>query len=215
MKKITLATIILIGMALHGCHKNTKQNIPINAELKAAFNYKPGTYWIYKDSVSGMVDSFYVGSNVLTVGESPIDYLDILIAEENIFPGSPNSKKYYWEYIYQSDVINVVFSFLGNISPIRYDNFINYPFQQTIHGLSQGYEGDPDTSFVNLLSAYTHNGITYNNVAQIRHYVTAPIVAYNDLFYLSADVGFIKMNLKHPLDTLYRVWELQRYNIVK
>ena len=54
---------ILCAVVLFGCTRSKSVNTPVNSDLIASFNYKPGTYWIYRDSISGEIDSFFVRSN--------------------------------------------------------------------------------------------------------------------------------------------------------
>jgi hypothetical protein len=46
---------------LSSCSRVKPFNIDVNGQLKSHF-FKKGTYWIYRDSISGQIDSFYVTS---------------------------------------------------------------------------------------------------------------------------------------------------------
>ncbi|MGN6567301.1 MAG: hypothetical protein ACTHJ0_05080, partial [Flavipsychrobacter sp.] len=63
---------------------------------------------------------------------------------------------------------------------------------------------------------YSVESNIFNKVTLINDSLTlAPNNSYpymNDWFYLSDGIGIIKMHLYHPLDTVNRVWELQRWN---
>ena len=42
--------------------------------MKAYWDFKPGTYWIYKDSVTGAIDSVYVTNRINYTGEGTLNY---------------------------------------------------------------------------------------------------------------------------------------------
>ena len=58
-----MLSLLAIAMIFSACMKKNSTIIPVDAGLKSNFSYKPGSYWIYKDSVSGATDSVYVTAN--------------------------------------------------------------------------------------------------------------------------------------------------------
>ena len=60
--------ILFISICLTGCQKcKKKQPEPetgfsssVNTDLYAYAYFKPGTYWVYQDSISGILDSVYI-----------------------------------------------------------------------------------------------------------------------------------------------------------
>ncbi len=223
MKNITLSVLIGI-LILNACNPTPKvTNYPINADLKAAFYYQIGTYWIYRDSISGMIDSFYVttsgeANQIPSNGSNySVDNITIQILEKNISPVPTSSTLYCWDYFYQANIIFIDFFFDNNSHPTEYRPFINYPFQATIttefYAMTYSYLAYKNIN--NIYNNYVVNGNSFTNVAEINHWVVAPIMSYNDVFFISPEAGIIKMRLNHPLDSLYRVWELQRWHIVK
>ncbi|MDF2453927.1 MAG: hypothetical protein K0S26_3431 [Bacteroidota bacterium] len=66
MKK--LVYILLICSCLTRCTKCKRVlepvdygfNTPVNPDLYAYAYFKPGTYWVYQDSISGILDSVYI-----------------------------------------------------------------------------------------------------------------------------------------------------------
>jgi hypothetical protein len=66
MKK--LVYIVFITVCITACQKCKKKqpepeegfNSPVNTDLYAYAYFKPGTYWVYEDSISGILDSVYV-----------------------------------------------------------------------------------------------------------------------------------------------------------
>jgi hypothetical protein len=58
--KYLVAAVIFLCIA--ACKKKDTST-PIDATLKKYFSYKKGTYWIYRDSLRGVIDCFAVLSN--------------------------------------------------------------------------------------------------------------------------------------------------------
>ena len=93
--KFTLLVAAIIGVTLCTCKKPLKK-YPVNGDLKAAFNYKVGTYWVYRDSISGGWDSFYVTRSDDTWnvnGDNSIEAIEINISEQNITTGATGTVK--------------------------------------------------------------------------------------------------------------------------
>ncbi|WP_291133436.1 hypothetical protein [Flavobacterium sp. UBA7682] len=66
MKNLFLILVLLFAFA--SCNKEPKYETKyLDANLKAALNNKPGSYWIFKDSVSGELDSVYLVANELKI----------------------------------------------------------------------------------------------------------------------------------------------------
>lgn len=80
MKK--LAYLLLISVCLTACQKCKKQpkpelgySGPVNHDLYAYAYFKPGTYWVYQDSISGILDSVYItyaNSGTYTNGDAEV-----------------------------------------------------------------------------------------------------------------------------------------------
>jgi hypothetical protein len=223
-----LVIIVALILAFCACKKqdNTK-HVNVNADLKAAFNFLPGTYWIYRDSISGQIDSFFVRSNqdtyYLVSGQSFED-IRINISEYKI--GSPisYSDTLFWIFDYQYNEFSVYCDehkiYNGEI---EYIPLINYPFQTTLsnYPLFADYYNTLQGSVIGIYNTYEVASQTFTNVAEVNQLDSLGPIApfskytYNDLIYICSGVGLIKMNLNHPQDSLHRIWELQRWKIVK
>lgn len=236
MKRKLLSIAFLTGIVFFGCNKPTKvTNHPINADLKAAFNYQKGSYWVYRDSISGMIDSFYVtNNNSQTVHEAGRDFayeeIDIHISELNIAPLPVIPFLQNWQFNYYESSIEAFFTD-SNIytNKIEYGTLVNYPFKNVIVGTNYGtgiaYGSSAKDTVTNIFSSYLVFGQSFSNIAEVNHTadlsvkVNSPKLnpySYNDWFYISADAGIIKMRLYHSADTVYkRVWEIQRWKIIK
>ena len=233
MKNLLLAAIFLVGITLCACNRDSITKVPVNADLKTAFNYKPGTYWIYRDSISGIIDSFFVRSNEdiytnTTNGSSKsIEDIVMNISEYTNIPTLSKIDTQSWIFDFETTMFNIYF-YDNKIydNQVQFFPLINYPFQTSLSSyplISNYYEVEKGT-VINIFDAFTLNGQSFNNVAEISH--SANINAsqnsslnspysYNDLFFISSDVGIIKMSLNHPEDSMNRVWEIQRWHIVK
>jgi hypothetical protein len=67
-KLISILFISIHLVSFFSCKKDAKTepdtgfNTPVNTDLYAYAYFKPGTYWIYQDSISGILDSVYITS---------------------------------------------------------------------------------------------------------------------------------------------------------
>ncbi len=232
MKQKILATLLVLT-AIVGCKKTpTTINTPIDPALKAAFNYQVGTYWIYKDSISGGLDSFYVVDNSLSNNLTSStdlyiytdDYMTVDIYEYNIAASKLEEQTMKLDFLGNEICLT---TYAKNVTEGGLDiqPLIKYPFPKIIlSGLSGNNTGAGDTFNAYLFDTYNLNGNTYNNVEEIYHwchmsaqknYPLNTPYSYDNWFYLSSDVGFLKICLNQPYDSLNRVWILQRYKIVK
>ena len=199
-------------MGFTGCKKNPVYKV--DPALKATFSYQPGTYWIYKDSLSGRTDSFYVTNNLFTsttADDITIDQIGIVICEKNIVPIVPPdlNDSSLWTVILENNQISV----LWNYTKIELPEacvLANYPFSLGILPHSA------NTNVTNIFSSFSVGSNTYTNVEEANCYDSiSPQVDHNNWFYLCSDVGIIKMRLNYPQVPINRIWELQRWHIVK
>jgi len=220
MKKYILPYCVLIALVLAACNKNNERHIPIDADVLANFNYKVGTYWIYRDSLSGQVDSFYVSGNS---GNIPSDINGVVYDEISFYVLQTNINS-----ISGNDLVTWLFGLTtnylslglqviknGQLDRIDFTTFITYPFtlgQPLPKYFGGGVRG---ANVISILPSYTLNTKSYANVAVLDIIDSLPQYNFNDQFLINADVGIIKMKLNHANDGLLRVWELERSVIVK
>ena len=215
-------------MTVNACHQgNNTTYINVNPALKAAFNYKVGTYWIYQDSLSGEVDSFCVNGNsdqyIYTSNSSTsptiaAENISISINEYNVSPNLPVDTQY-WGYNYEANEIDIQYENRIYPNTVVYATFINYPYDAILSISSIPYS---DTGkVISIFNQLAVNSQTYQNVIEVNHYANLTVLStdyiHNDTLFFAPSAGMIKMILHHPLDSLnnHRVWELQRYHIVK
>ena len=218
MKNIFILSVLPLILIANSCQKNTPVK-QVDAGLKAAFNFQPGTYWIYKDSISGKVDSFVVTGN--QPGSGPdngyLDYYINIFISEYAYDTSININAIQWEYSLNGNNFILLYYNSNAISnfgkSIDYSDLFSYP-------LSVGNSfGNADISNVTTATSFSLSidGQTYSNtnlVNSILLYNNIYEYSFNNLFYIDAKIGFIKIVLNQPNDSLHRIWELQRYNVV-
>ena len=222
MKNIALTLLILAGTiasTFNACKKpGSIPNYPVNDSLKAAFNFQPGTYWIYRDSISGEVDSFYVQTNYTNNNNNVSYTYDVIRIHIVAYYNSPSSYAD-WDYYYAGNEIDMDYGG-SNMQTCYYAPFINYPFQNsiTLFRYSSSYFVTDSALVKKIYSTYTVNGNAFTDVAEVNHSLDTSgtgLLDYNDVFYMCPAVGMIKMRLNHPKDSINRVWEILRWGIVK
>ena len=221
MKKKYLFILILVS--LFACNRNNvKPDVAthISDSLKKYFYYKPGTYWIYKDSISGRRDSFVVVktdsfATILEVFSTPAHLqqcIDIYVDEYNL--DSSGASVYHWKW--------------SLIGAGAYVNLLTGPlfFHPFIIGQAFPFMSD-ECLLTNIFASYAVNGNNFSNVAEINHYNNDSIpippsysvlnrsVPYNDWFYINNGAGIIKMRINNSPDSIHHVWELQRYKMLR
>jgi hypothetical protein len=222
MKNLTLVMLALAVCS--ACKKTTSNDVPVDAALKSDFSYKPGSYWIYKDSVSGNVDSAYVVSNtseyhehgcVLRNGAPKYEYINISI---NLADGNAADTER-WNIGLTEKKCSAGFS--NNHDRIESTlglQLFTYPIIKGEVPNGNGCVLTVDSgSISDVFPSATVNSHSYTNVAQCPHAArsVSPATAYYDCFYISPQAGLVKIVFNHPADSVYRVLELMRYKIVK
>lgn len=218
---IALATLPVFSQ----CRKSDPYVAPVNSnysdttfpdtDLTNHFNFKPGTYWIYRDSLSGRIDSFYVSSNVTQAwqslvhtgpGNAHFEYLGFYV----IGIGAQNI-----DNIHINDSFSLSLTLIMN-----YSHLVYLAGRQTTHYLPlflypvdspfTSFDTSNTASLVGTYSAFELNSITYADVSEISQTNST----INDRFFICNDHGIIKMVIDHPTQSTHHVWELQRWHIV-
>jgi hypothetical protein len=229
MKNFPAITIFICFALIFSNCKKTKHLPVVDLDVDSAvfthFSFLPGTYWIYKDSVSGRTDSFFVRSNVYTKQSDQntvynyhlVTVVDVCLDTLAKYRG--DSANWVFNFQGQNIIVDYYYGQTNNTwygwkRDLRYSPLFSYPFQSGI------INSTADTAtLIRLDSNFILGGNSYPNVATIHHYVTPDsstgvnITTLNDWFFINDDVGIVQMYLNHPKDSLYRVWKLLRYNI--
>ena len=230
MAKLKLPGIIIVlvcfAFMVSNCSKTKPRDfvqMDTDSAVDARFNFKPGSYWIYVDSISGRTDSFFVRSNAYVEQSETYDvynYHIVTIAELNL-DGSNPADSANWLYNFQGTQVVMDYDYTINpygwVHQIEYDPLFMYPF--LFGDLKAKYD---TASIVTVDSFYKVNGLKFYNVAHVYHYSNVDsttggptITKYTDWFYVNDSVGMIRMQLNHPEHNINRVWLLKRYKIVK
>ena len=208
----------ILGGVLHSCKKDNSV-IPIDPRLKAGFNFQPGTYWIYRDSISGRIDSFFVRNNVsgnAAIGSStPEQTILISILDYPISPVSLTDTTLWILQLYNSQLGVKCYNptaLTRNGKNIDYGPLFSLPF---VIGYTDDFEGIPN----NLIDTYKTYQIginSYVDVAVIQSIAesTADSMNMNNIFVIVPGTGFVDIKISQPWDSVTRNFELQRCNIV-
>ncbi|MCD6013832.1 MAG: hypothetical protein K0Q79_3694 [Flavipsychrobacter sp.] len=221
------------------CKKNnptpkTVVTTELDPQIKRNY-FKVGTYWIYKDTVSGDIDSAYVTANSDSL--RPAGYCDphkeyyneVFDMRINVVSNSPGVPAGSAEETWiisgrRNGLIIQVVDGKGSLGAQPKEMILaRYPVQAGyMPPVHEGcvYGGSPDSAYVkDVLPSFTLNGRTFNNTIVSGHMPSKlfdPAEAdYVDYFYLSEDAGVVKMILAPKGSSMQRVLELQRYHIIK
>ncbi|NDC43290.1 MAG: hypothetical protein EBZ77_17370, partial [Chitinophagia bacterium] len=78
-----------IGAAIQGCKDPCSKGIKhISDDLLSHYNYKTGTYWIYRDSATGTTDSVYVSGADAATQCYDAEYVTLQLSGRYLFSPS-------------------------------------------------------------------------------------------------------------------------------
>jgi len=172
------------------CTKDSKKPVYINEDFKQHFSYKPGTYWVFYDSLTGALDTFTITENrdlspFFTPGD-PLETVNMTMMEKY------NGKALLWG--------------LNITAP---DGFgLNQDKITMSIGLIQGW---PITPLENqeFLSSWQCRDSVYSNVYKTNRNIPG---YYNSTFYISQNLGFVGITINS--DSINRKMYLTDYKIV-
>jgi len=218
--KNALPVFLFLFVVVVGCNKkDSQQHITIDADIVANFGYKVGSYWIYKDSLSGQVDSFYVyqnnGIGSIEDNGTLVDGIGIYLNQEKISgPGVADTIKWVFDLESNFIALGLTLTRFGQIvDQISFPVFISYPF--SLGHPSGNRKGISGGNVTEILPTYLLNGNSYDSVAVLTYNGNVNGYPINDTYYINTKIGVVKMSLNHVNGSVLRVWELQRWNIVK
>ena len=212
MKKLTTLFALFVSFfAIYSCNKGPWHRT-ISSDVLANFNYQKGTYWIYKDSLTGYIDSMYVseGGSLISVEGNGIyeDYINKAIVDTNIYPGNIKHSIYFYGWGLQL--------YSNTIMP--FGNYYHYADIQFPWVMGFRAASEPDSAIVsNIYNSFTIAGNNFNNVVEWDNGNDSypGYKSYRDIIYVCPSAYIVKMRLNHPSDSVNIVWELQRWHIVK
>ena len=234
MKTLLYLLISSVTISLCGFSKGPPPIYhPVSDAIKKDFNFKPGTYWIMRDSVSGKVDSFCVTGNYDYTEQTnqggrnnPAEYYEyasVYILDYNT-TALPVIDTQTWAYRFVGSFVKLVYhvEFYARDFPMGYIFYglFSYPKQDSFF-LETKYDSTDTVEINHVLANCQINGNSFSKVAVIHQYASylrydsgiyTHRYTHNDLFYICPKIGIVKMRLNHPQDSINQVWELQRWN---
>lgn len=228
MRTSVILFLACLALGFSNCKKKSLPvvNMDTDSLVKVHFNFQPGTYWIYRDSATKRIDSFYVVSNNYSKQGNPTEVLNYHlltiadVTEDTSSASIADSAKWVWDfegskviadYYYYYDSINNKW-----LNDVGYNPLFNYGF------VLGNMNGEYNFALVTQIdSADSINHAVYYKVAHIHQFLDADstakfgITKIDDWFYINDSVGIVKMDLYHPYHSVNRKWQLLRCNIVK
>ncbi len=213
---------ILGFLLLAACSKK----VQINGSLRSAFGYRQGSYWIYKDSATGNIDSAYVqaaytdysgkGCVKSMWGSNNYETMTISIRVS----GSDTAYEDRWMLNLTENKLYGSFSsrHANKFFPLSQVLLLTYPvLPGRIEQTSGCYVTTDSGTVQNVLPTATVNGKDYSHVIPSQHAarLSSGTLSYSHVFYLCPQTGLVKIVFTYPGDSMSRVLSLVRYNIVK
>ncbi|WP_291133438.1 hypothetical protein [Flavobacterium sp. UBA7682] len=188
-------TLLIAFFFFTACQK--ERTLYLTDDIKRNFSYKPGSYWIYRDSATGREDSCYVIKNTTYFDEtdygSLIDYDKIERLEIKMKLAT----------IHKGNKTNIEIEFLMR------GNFLNALFGSDIEDVFGCYMPISEQTYqAKLPNTY----IPFKNVSGENFDKVYEIPTASGMYYLN-NVGLIKM--KMPYYSVTYNWELVRHKVIK
>jgi hypothetical protein len=206
MKRCFISISFLVLINLFSCSKNTIQPVYVNTQLKQYFNYLPGSYWIFYDSLNNKKDSMYVDQ----IDTFPPYSVGSNIAETVIYTLGIDTSIGIGLYLANTSCdLRVSFLEYTPSESINYPYYFtnNFPFdtgKEIINSIN--FNGFYENTFINniQLGAYS-----CNDVYRIQ-YDSSGVA---DVFYINEDVGFLAIlfNNQYAQKHMYLI----NYKIIK
>ena len=225
MKK--LLYFLVICVCLTGCQKcKKKQPEPdpgfsslVNTDLYAYAYFKPGTYWVYQDSISGILDSVYItyaNSGTYTNGDAEVaqGYYRGTFSWFKCDAISSYDHYKYENWMDQSFEVN------NNIPRVFREKFqmpgSGYNSGNTIHiaTVSTGKELYIYPDKVVFEKNYPNFPVLTNNFSSTQKWFNSKSIIddeQNTNYYVAKNIGIVR---REQLDS-NRTWNLIRYNIIQ
>jgi hypothetical protein len=199
-----LAALLCLFAIMLGCTRQpVYRGIPVTPVVKTYFNYQPGTYWIYRDTLTGQVDSFVVVSNgraTNNIGGYQYDETSIQIATYN---GAERDNLTMYIAL-DSNLIRQVLYISQKQS--LYVEF-TYPYSNLGPVTSMGNQ----RTQIYLSENETVSNQSFDTVAHITNYDEPQTHKMIEDFCTSA--GILKLSIDSG--STVRRFELQRYHLVR
>lgn len=192
---------------------------PVNTDLYAYAYFKPGTYWVYQDSISGILDSVYItyaNSGTYTNGDAEV--------AQGLYRGtfswfSCDAISSYDHYKYQN-WMDQSYEVNGSSPAVYREKYImpgsGSNFGKTVHiaikSVGNQVSAYPDYVYYKFFynDIVIHDSL-FTNVQKWLNMHSIIDYEQNTFYYIAKNIGIVR---REQLDS-NRVWNLIRYNIVQ
>ena len=221
MKKVIFLSVLIV-IFFTTCKKDPDTSEPkpgsdyVHQDLTAYSFFKTGTYWIYKDSTSGVEDSVYVYADT-----SYLYFRTGTVQQDgNYMYYDCRAHSYYdsYNYYYQIDMGYYSLS-TKEVGTVRIrtkpGDYVGETFLMSnrfvTNDMITWYLGTGSTYYKEFYANINILGTNYYNVAKF--YDSQNLSEYESPtnFYIAKNIGIIK---KEKADS-NKVWNLLRYNIIQ
>jgi len=184
--------ILLLLLTVLPCCKKPQNVQPtyISADFKSYFDYQPGTYWLFYDSVNNYFDSVVVATYTdqqVTTAQTSNE--EVQIAMLGYYQGAMGSTSS-WSMFLAQNTCSISFGASGYYEPTGDELAKDMPFRTGSYSFSNNVTHQPVTWNTVLLPNYTLGTATFKNVYMITNALDNGAYA-TDTFYINADNGFI------------------------
>lgn len=207
MRKLFVSVTILLILA--GCSKTADvTNYRVSDALKAYFNWKTGSYWVFKDSLNNIRDSFhlsYTSDDIDGPDRQSVSTERIILQMSEYYNPSTDSIRYWFlELIADRSRCDAT----DLRTPYFFSGTNHYIISNLTNGIPFSLQSNDPAVQKSLLSSVSVNGKTYTNVYR---YFARFDSNHADEILINADSGFIKMSFsKYSQQVLL----LEKANIV-
>ncbi len=215
---VLISSILLFLLA---CKKDTKQepikNYPekkiyVSNEMRQLGIYKPGTYWIVKDTVTNVIDSICVTLNQFDYGSKlekdtnvmPEKVISLCAGQTYTFSIEVSSGLYFPNETIESS--NIVFVYFWQLSSGPMININNAPFAYHTGSITSSFYNDS----VNVENKWYKNIHSGKFMHQIGH---DPIAYSNGYCHWQKNGGFVTLSCNTPTRNI--CLKVLRRNIVQ
>lgn len=218
---------LFISICLVGCQRSKRLqpepdpgfSSPVSKDLYDYAYFKPGTYWVYKDSISGILDSVYItyaNSGTYTNGDAEVTqgYYRGTFSWFKCGAISSYDHYKYENWMDQSYEVNGSFPTVNREKYIQPSSGTN--FGKTVHlsiaSVGSRISAYPD--YVYYKYFYTQisiNDSLYFNVQKWLNMHSIIDNEQNTYYYIAKNIGIVR---REQVDS-NRTWNLIRYNIVQ
>ena len=229
MKHLLFLILLAITLLYSSCKKdpNTSQpsKPPVPLQDLTVYSYfKTGTYWIYKDSATSILDSIYVpfdtsfsyyqNNNIQAAG-------NYMYYDTRTYSYLDNHYCYYQISMGNYSIVN---GYLGveRTSHTGTDYLMVNEFNNTLFG----YWGSPGVvTYCGSFDTLNVNGIVFNNAVHFHDTNNSTEISYTTTFgycnpttdfFIAKHIGIVRKRIRdYQFNTVNKTWNLIRYHIIQ